>query len=439
MLHPRPAASFIGFGSLQTPLVGTYMQSLLSQICCFAFLLMTCLPTALGEPIDAKRVETLPPKEHQAWVEYVFQSKSLAQVDADALQAEVTAAGMTKAFRAPDGGDFKLSKKPGDPWYASDEAKQLAEIILSYQTPSGGWSKHTAYSDGPRKPGMQWSSQHEPGHSPHYQATFDNRSTTEQLHYLANVWQATGDKSCMEGFVKGLVFVLSAQYPNGGWPQVYPLEGGYHDNITFNDDAMTHILELLLAIEKNEPRFKFLDPKLQEMVKESLDRGIQCVLKTQVVIDGKKTVWCAQHDPFTLEPAQARKMEPATLSGVESARLLKFLMTIPEPSPELTESIESGLAWMENAQIAGLRRSKVDGKTAYLDDPSSSDIYWARFYDINSGKPVFPGKNGKLYDTFAAMAAENELGYDFYSTLPESIVANGQKKWRKMLAKAPKK
>lgn len=408
------------------------------QICLFTWLSLTHLTTVLGEPIDADRIKSLPPAEQQPWVDYLFQSSVNAVNDAKALENEVAAQGMPKTLRAPDGGDFKLSRKAGDPWYASEEAKQLAEIILSYQTPSGGWSKHTAYSEGPRKPGMQWSSQFDPGHSPHYQATFDNRSTTEQLHYLANVWQATGDKSYMEGFVKGLVFVLSAQYPNGGWPQVYPLEGGYHDNITFNDDAMTHVLELLLAIKKDEPRFAFLEPRHQEMVKESLDRGIECVLKTQVVIDGKKTVWCAQHDPITLEPAQARKMEPATLSGVESARLLKFLMTIPQPSPELTESIESGLAWMENSQITGLRRSKVDGKTAYLNDPSSSDIYWARFYDISSGKPVFPGKNGKLYDTFATMAAENELGYDFYSNLPESIVTNGQKKWRKMLAKAAK-
>jgi PelA/Pel-15E family pectate lyase len=404
-----------------------------------AFLCESLLLSAFAEPYDAKRIEALPPSEKADWTNYESQSRTLAQTDVDTLQSELQTQGMTKALRAPDGGDFKLSKKTGDPWYATEEAKQLADIILSYQTPSGGWSKHTGYSQGPRKPGMQWSSQYAPGHSPHYQATFDNRSTTEQLHYLANVWQATGDKSYMDGFVKGLNFILSAQYPNGGWPQVYPLEGGYHDNITFNDDAMTHVLELLLAIKKNEPRFAFLDPKLREMAKESLDRGIRCVLKTQVVIDGKKTVWCAQHDPITLEPARARKMEPATLSGVESARLLKFLMTIPEPSPELTESIESGLTWLENAQITGLRRSKVDGKTAYLDDPSSTDIYWARFYDISSGKPVFPGRDdGKLYDTFAAMAAENGLGYDFYSTLPESIVTNGQKKWRKMLAKAAK-
>lgn len=415
------------------------MRSFLSRHCCFVFLCLTSIPSLFGESVDARRVEAVPTSDQAAWKEFLSRSETLAKADADALQAEVTAAGMTKALRAPDGGDFKLSKKAGDPWYASEEAKQLTQIILSYQTPTGGWSKHTAYSEGPRKPGMQWSSQYEPGRSPHYPATFDNHSTTEQLHFLANVWEATGDEACKEGFIKGLVYILSAQYPNGGWPQVYPLEGGYHDNITFNDDAMTHVLELLLAIKNEEPRFAFLEPALQEKVKESLDRGIDCVLKAQVVIDGKKTVWCAQHDPITLEPARARKMEPATLSGVESARLLKFLMTIPKPYQELIESINSGLAWMENAQITGLRRSKIDGKTVYLNDPTSNDIHWARFYDINSGRPVFPGRDdGKLYDTFEAMAAKNDLGYDFYSTLPQSILTNGQKKWRKMLVRLAK-
>jgi PelA/Pel-15E family pectate lyase len=411
------------------------MRRFLSRICLVAILFQALLLSASAEPIVARRIEELPTSDQTAWKKYLSHSESLAQADAAALQSEVTAAGMAKALRAPDGGDFKLSKKPDDPWFASEEAKQLAEIILSYQTPSGGWSKHTGYSEGPRQPGMQWTSQNEPGHSPHYVATFDNRSTTEQLHYLANVWQATGDESAKAGFLKGLNFILAAQFPNGGWPQVYPLEGGYHDNITFNDDAVTHILELLLAIEKNETRFEFLDSAIRQQAKDSLDRGLKCVLATQVVIDGKRTVWCAQHDPITLEPAPARKMEPATLSGVESSRILKFMMTVPRPAPKLIDAIESGLAWMENAQITGLSRGKLNGKTAYLADPTSEETYWARFYDISTGRPIFPGKNGKVYDTFAAMAAENELGYDFYSALPASIVNNGQKKWRKMLAK----
>jgi len=79
-------------------------------------------------------------------------------------------------------------------------------------------------------------------------------------------------------------------------------------------------------------------------------------------------------------------------------------------------------------------KTNVNGKTSYEPDATSTEVYWARFYDLKSSKPVFPGRDGIIYDTFATMAANNNLGYDYYSTQPGSILKNGQKKWRKMLA-----
>jgi PelA/Pel-15E family pectate lyase len=119
---------------------------------------------------------------------------------------------------------------------------------------------------------------------------------------------------------------------------------------------------------------------------------------------------------------------------LESAQILKFLMTLTNPAPEVVASIESGLTWLEAAKITGLAKTRGAGKTTYESNPASAEIYWARFYDLASGKPVFPGRDGVLYDSFNAMAAQNRLGYDYLSTLPGSIVTNGQKKWRKMLA-----
>ncbi len=111
---------------------------------------------------------------------------------------------------------------------------------------------------------------------------------------------------CQAAFRKGLKYILDAQLPCGGWPQVYPLEGGYHDNITFNDDVQVHILELLLLI-KNEPkRFTYLSPEEREAAVQALARGIQCVLDTQYMQNGQRTAWCAQHDALTLKPAAAR-------------------------------------------------------------------------------------------------------------------------------------
>lgn len=399
------------------------------------FLLALALTPALAEPITSGRINELPAVEQTAWKTYMARSQTNALANQSAVQAEVAANKMTNALRAPSGGDFKLPTKMDSDWYAGAEARQLADAVLSYQTPSGGWSKHNGYTKGPRQPGMQWTSQNEPGQPAHYVATFDNRSTTEEMYFLAAVWHASKREDCQAGFVRGLNFILAAQFPNGGWPQVYPLEGGYHDDITFNDDAMTRILELLQAITRHEPYYAFLDELQRQKASAALASGIRCVLKTQVEQAGKKTVWCAQHDALTLQPAPARKLEPATLSGAESAHLLSFLMTITNPAPEVVASIESGLAWLEKAKITNLAKTKLNGKTMYETNSASTEIYWARFYNLTNSQPVFPGRDGITYDSFAAMAAQNKLGYDYFSTQPGSIVNNGQKKWRKLLAK----
>ena len=395
---------------------------------------VVALTFANAEPVTLERLSELPSAEQAAWKAYWERSQANARADRAAVEAEVAANNLPGVKRAPSGGDFKLPADMGDAWYSSEQASQLADIVLSYQTPTGGWSKHTGYTKGPRQPGMQFTSQNEPGQKPHYVATFDNRSTTEEMYFLAAMWHATKREDCREAFIKGLNFILAAQYPNGGWPQVYPLEGKYHDNITFNDDAMTRVLEVLQDIKNGEPYYAFLDESQRTKAADALAAGLLCLLKAQFVQDGKMTVWCAQYDPLTLKPAEARAMEPVTLSGLESSRILRYLMTITNPSPEIVASIESGLSWLEEAKVTGMTKTNVDGKTAYVADPASTQVYWARFYSLANSKPVFPGRDGILYDTFEAMAENNRLGYDFYTTLPGSIVSNQQKKWRKMLA-----
>ena len=400
----------------------------------FTLAFLSALTSAFADPVTTNRVSELPPAEQPAWKAYLERSQTNALADAAVLQAELAANKMTNALRAPSGGDFKLKVQTGDAWFAGDEARHLASAILSYQTPSGGWSKHIGFNRGPRQPGMQFTSQNEPGQKPHYVATFDNGSTTSELEFLASAWLVTKRADCQAGFIKGLNFILAAQYPNGGWPQVYPLEGGYHDDITFNDGAMTHILELLQGITLKRPEYAFLDEARRQQAAAALAKGIQCVLQAQILQHGTKTVWCGQHDALTLQPAPARKMEPATLSGLESSGILKFLMTVTNPSPELVTGIEAGLKWLDDARITGEMKTNEKGRSFFEPSVTGTEIRWARFYDLTNSQPVFPGRDGVSYETFAAMAASNKLGYDYYTTLPGSVVSNAQKKWRKMLA-----
>ena len=101
---------------------------------------------------------------------------------------------------------------------------------------------------------------------------------------------------------------------------------------------------------------------------------------------------------------------------------------------EVIACIEAGLVWLEAAEVKGVAKVKREGRTLYVADASSHEAYWARFYDLATGKPMFPGKDGVVYQSFEELAAANDkLGYDYYSTQPGSIVRNGQKKWRKRL------
>ena len=68
-------------------------------------------------------------------------------------------------------------------------------------------------------------------------ATLDNNSTTSELRFLALAGDVAPDPRYRAAFLRGLEYLHAAQFPNGCWPQVYPLQGGYHDAATFNDDA----------------------------------------------------------------------------------------------------------------------------------------------------------------------------------------------------------
>lgn len=398
-----------------------------------AFLL---LPVVQAFTLNPESIAVLSAGDQAGWKAYLERSEASATADQSALQVELAKHHLQDALPAPEGGDFELSEGAGAVWFASDEATALADVVISYQTPAGGWSKHTGYSKGPRKPGMLWSSQYQPGSKPHYLGTFDNHSTTQQIRLLSGVATATKRQDCQQAAIRGFDYILSSQFPNGSWPQVWPLEGGYHDAATFNDDATASILRLLHEAGAGKPEFAFLDEQRFTSIKAALVKGISFVVHSQVTLNGMKSGWCAQHDPLTLQPVAARAMEPASLASVETSNMVKFLMTIHHPEPELVSCVSSALQWLETAKITGISRVKREGKTQYEPSPDATEVYWSRFYSLSDGKPIFPGRDGVIYQSYSEMAARNKVGYDYYSTRPGSTVGSSQKKWRKMLASA---
>ena len=157
----------------------------------------------------------------------------------------------------------------------------------------------------------------------------------------------------------------------------------------------------------------------------------------QVQVGGLRTVWCAQHDPLDLSPVAARKKEPPSLSGAESASLLKYLMRKGPINAQTTTMIEAGVQWLDQHRVAGLRKTTNSaGKTDYVADPRSTEVYWARFYDVQTFKPLFAGaQDGIVYDTFSEMASKNKVAYDYFTTKPGELIDKEMTRWKKRISK----
>ena len=300
--------------------------------------------------------------------------------------------------------------KPAD-WYASAEAMRIADNLLLYQRDSGGWPKNIDMA----KPLDEKDLADLRRDRKSNDSTIDNGATFTQLSFLARVVTAQPQERHRESFLKGFDYLLQAQYPNGGWPQFYPDLEGYYKHITFNDNAMIGVMKLLRDVAAAKPAYAFVDEARRARAAKAVEKGIDCILKTQVIVNGRRTVWCAQHDEVTLAPAAARKYELVSLSGGESVEIVRFLMAIKNPSPEVVEAIESAVAWFKDSQVK---------------DPEGK-LTWARFYEIGTNRPMFSGRDGRVKYNLSEIEEERRTGYAWYGDWPAKLFKEDYPAWKK--------
>jgi PelA/Pel-15E family pectate lyase len=291
--------------------------------------------------------------------------------------------------------------RKSDDWFRSDEGTLTARNILSHQSARGDWPKN-----------LDTSAHAYDGDRSQVQGTFDNGATVGEVRFLARAFQATGRPPYREAIDKALDQILAAQYPNGGFPQSFPPGKGYARYVTFNDNTMTNLLGLLRDVSESEG-FTFIDRPRRESAGRAFRSGIECILKSQVEVNGRLTVWCAQHDEKTLEPRGARTFELSSLSGSESAGILSMLMSLDDPSPEVKRAVIAGNRWFDERKIQGIRQVIVAGDKVIKPDPDAPPL-WARFYELGTDRPIFSGRDGvKKYD-LAEIEPERRNGYAWY-------------------------
>jgi PelA/Pel-15E family pectate lyase len=416
-------------------------------------------PPAL--PLTSERIANLPAPQQSAWKNYLKDSEHQLRADQESFRNEMRKHKITEPTKPPDGRGVRgISLDKPTNWYAQAEALRIADIILSFQTPAGGWSKNLDMTQHRRAPGERFSTDNAsrfPSSSDNdaptdqgwnYVSTFDNDATVTQLRFLAKVIRALrleqkdgavrtprppSDKA-YRAFLRGLNYVFVAQYPNGGWPQVWPLQGGYHDAITYNDNAMIQVLEFLRDVAGGTNEFAFVAVKMRIRAAQSVKRGIQCIHDTQIMVNGHRTVWCQQHDPLTHQPCSARNYEMPCESSAESAGIMQFLMKEPNPSPEIVLAIDAAAAWFEKTKIKDVAyRLAGDSGRLLVDAPGNGPL-WARYYDIVTDRPIFGDRDKTIHDNVNEISKERRNGYAWYRDTPASAL-NEYSEWRKKIAR----
>ncbi|SHF76419.1 pectate lyase, PelA/Pel-15E family [Flavobacterium fluvii] len=309
--------------------------------------------------------------------------------------------------------------------------KVRSESILIWQRSNGGWGKavpdlssyNIAQTDAEKATALSTKNSTD--------TTIDNGHVTTELRWLLEDYKSTNNPNYLVAAEKAIDFLFTAQYANGGWPQYYPDKSGYRHQITYNDDAIVKVMNVMWDISKSKNNLDLVNPSYKSKAVTAFNKGIEIILKTQITSPaGKKTAWCAQHDEVTLLPALARAYELPSISGSESVGITRTLMLVEQPSAEVKQAIKDAVDWFNSAKIYDIKTQATTNPTDVVVVASPGNILWARFYDLTTGLPFFCGRDGIKKNTLAEIEVERRTGYSWYGNWPSGLIGSEYTAWK---------
>ncbi len=212
-------------------------------------------------------------------------------------------------------------------------------------------------------------------------ATLDDRTSQGAIEFLMDLDRDLDEAWLTESVELGLRFLLKAQYPNGGWPQWFPLRGGYHDYCTFNDHAINDCIAVLLRAHRQYGKADLL---------AAARRGGDFIIASQ--LPAPQAGWAQQYDR-ELRPAWARSFEPPGVCSAVTARNIRTLIELHLYTGEekYLKPIPAAMAWLEKSKL--------------------KDGVWARLYEVGTNRPIYGDRDGKVHYTLEEISQERRSGY----------------------------
>ncbi|MHB9028646.1 MAG: pectate lyase [Candidatus Latescibacterota bacterium] len=297
---------------------------------------------------------------------------------------------------------LRVYRATGDEYYLR-AAEKAADALIYGQHPSGGWHYVIDFEPQGLKDWYEkvfskfrWGMEeyrHNWGN-----CTYDDDNTQGATRFLLHLFMTTHKPEYGAALRTALDFMLKSQYPNGAWPQRYPLRYEFaHDGLpdythyyTLNDNSMRDILFTLIEAWEQLG---------DERYREAARRGADFIIAAQV--GEPQTGWAEQYD-LDMQPTWARTHEPAGLmprQTVDCIGILQrfYLMT---GDRRYLKPIPDAIKWMRNSAFV---------------DMGNGRFQLARYYEAGTNKPIYQHKTEKV----------NELGYGIYHYDSDSTGVSG--------------
>jgi hypothetical protein len=301
-----------------------------------------------------------------------------------------------------------------------------ANALVRGQLESGGWSYVIEFDPKLR---AQWAYHAESAatksdfKSRKNITTFDDNNTQGALTFLLTFLDVATNlppeqiRPVRAAVEFGLTRMLDAQYPIGAWPQRFSGEahdpakhpirpasiatnwlrewpradyGGFY---TLNDNTQSDCIRTMLAAYHHTGNQRFLD---------AAKRGGDFLLLAQ--LPEPQPAWAQQYN-YDMQPAWARAFEPPSVCAGESGGVVRTLgrLYLETGDEKYLQPLPAFFAWVQRSQLSSNR--------------------WARLYELETNKPIYGDRDGKIHYTLGEISAERQRGYAWQGSfdLPETI------------------
>lgn len=244
-----------------------------------------------------------------------------------------------------------------------DAAREVGRALAWGQRKEGGWGHRVDVGHLTPEAKMP---ERKSGH-----CTFDDNISQEATSFLMELDGELDEPWLIDSVRLALQFFQEAQFDNGAWPQWYPLRGGYHDYYTYNDNAINDCIRVMLEAHRRYGNSDYL---------ETAERGGAFIVASQ--LDPPQAGWAQQH-AHDMQPADARRFEPAGVCSAATARNIRTLVDLYlyTGDGKYLEPIPDAIDW--------LNRSKLEPDQILESEGGEARNVWARLYEVGTNRPIY--------------------------------------------------